>query len=395
MSREPLEERLLDLTEQLVRIPSPSGSEGEVADLVEERLRAVPSLTVERVRHTVVARRPGPAPRLLVAAHLDTVPATDPPQPVERAGGRVSGRGAVDMKGGVAVMLALAEDLAEDLADDRAGDRAGDGAGTSPAGGPQGGAPATTFLFYDREEVGSHRSGMALLAAERPDLLEAGAGVLLEPTDGWVEAGCQGNLRVRATYRGRAAHTARPWTGVNAVHRAAGPAARVAAHDPGTVVVDGLPYRQSLEVVGVSGGGDRNVVPDRCEVVVNLRWAPGRDRDAVLAEVVDLLGRPDDVEVTLDSPAAAPALSHPALAALAGRPGLRVRPKLGWTDVGRLAQLGVPATNFGPGDPELAHGPAETVSGEGLAFVYRALAGALWGGHRVGQNESAAEPCRS
>lgn len=373
-----MEDRLLDLTEQLVRIPSPSGSEGEVADLVEERLRAVPGLTVDRVRHTVVARRPGPPPRLLVAGHLDTVPATDPPQPVERADGRVSGRGAVDMKGGVAVMLALAEDLA--------GDRAGDGPGA---------APATTFLLYDREEVGSHRSGMALLAAERPDLLEADAGVLLEPTDGWVEAGCQGNLRVRATYRGRAAHTARPWTGVNAVHRAAGPAARVGAHDPGTLVVDGLPYRQSMEVVGMSGGGDRNVVPDRCEVVVNLRWAPGRHRDAVLAEVVDLLGGPDDVEVTLDSPAAAPALSHPALAALAGRPGLRVRPKLGWTDVGRLAQLGVPATNFGPGDPELAHGPAETVSGEGLAFVYRTLAGALGGGDPVGRDDSVAEPCRS
>lgn len=346
--------RLLDLTEELVRIPSPSGDEGAIADLVEGRLRALPGLDVHRFRHTVVAHRPGPPPHLLVAGHLDTVPATDPPQPVERTDGTVAGRGAVDMKGGVAVVLALAED--------------------APAG-----APATTFLLYDQEEVGSHRSGMAIVAATEPDLLRADAAFLLEPTGGWVEAGCQGNLRLRATYRGRAAHTARPWTGDNAVRRAVGPLAAVAAHDPGTVVVDGLPYRQSLEVVGVTGGGDRNVVPDRCDVVVNLRWAPGRDATAVVDELVAMLGGPDTVEVTLDSRPAPPALDHPALARLVRRPELRVRPKLGWTDVGRLAELGVPATNFGPGDPELAHGPAEVVDGDELAFVHRTLAAALWG----------------
>lgn len=347
------DQRLLYLTEQLVRIPSPSGHERDVADFVEQRLRAVPGMAVDRLRHTVVAHRPGPAPHVLLAAHLDTVPLAHPPQPVERTYDAVRGRGAADTKSGVAVALALAGDAPE-------------------------GGPATTFVLYDRGEAGVEESGMALVAADRPEVLEVDAAVVLGPTDGWIEGGCQGHLCVRATFLGRPALTARSWTGTNAVHRAAAAMADVASHDPGTVVVDGLPFRQSVTVVGVSGGGDHAVVPDRCEVDVDVRWAPSRDRDEVVAGLAELLGGPDELAVTLDAPPALPALADPTLRRLLDRPGVQVRPHLDWSEAARLAALGVPATTFGPGDPALAHAPLESVRGRSLAAVHEALAGALW-----------------
>lgn len=342
---------LLDTTEQLVAVASPSGQEGAVTDLVQHRLSRIPDLALTRIGHTLVARtrRPGAA-RLLLAGHVDTVPTADPPQPVRREADAVHGRGAVDMKGGVACLVVLAERLAA----------------VAPLG--------LTLVMYEREELGSHRSGMHLLARRHPDVLRADAGVLLEPTGGWVEAGCQGNLRVRATFLGRPAHSARPWRGVNAVHRAAEALRRCVAHVPAVETVAGLDYRQSLQVVGIQGGGDSNVVPQRCEVVVNSRYAPNRSAESARREVADLLVGADELAVTLDSPTAPPAAAHPLLTPLVAATCNRVRPKLGWTDVGRLAQLGVPAVNFGPGDPELAHGPAEVVTVEELLFAYRRLA---------------------
>jgi succinyl-diaminopimelate desuccinylase len=341
---------LTDLLE-LLRVPSVSGDEEAMADVVEARLRACRWLEVVRLRHCVVARTAASASgRLLLAGHVDTVRPTDPPQAVARAGDAVTGRGAVDMKGGVAVLLRLAETVAAD--------------------------PATglTFVLYDREETGSHGSGMRLLADERPDLLAADAAVLLEPTGGWAELGCQGNLGLRATFDGRAAHTARPWQGVNAVRLAAPAIARCAGYEVRPEVVDGHTYPQALEIVRVEAGTGVNVVPQRCVVDVNVRYAPNRSRDAVAAEVGALLDGADGVEITLDSPAAMPSVDAPLLRGLLGHPSVASRPKLGWTDVGRLAQLGVPAVNIGPGDPELAHGPAEVVSGAELAFVYDRLA---------------------
>ncbi|MEX0169008.1 succinyl-diaminopimelate desuccinylase [Streptomyces sp. LMG1-1-1.1] len=340
-----------ELTLRLIRMPSVSGSEAAVADFVEERLRRLGFFEVFRLGDAVVARSDfGRDRRVLLAGHLDTVPDTVPPQPAELVDGAVTGRGAVDMKGGLAVLLRLAEHAVRGAEHD------------------------CTLVFYDQEEVGSHRSGMHRLSRLHPELLRADAAILLEPTGGWLEPGCQGSLRVSAAFHGRAAHTARPWQGVNAVEVALPAVERCASHKPEVVTLDGLRYPQALQVVGVAAGGDSNVVPDRCVVHLNARYAPNRTRDEVLAELRELLG-PDarDLEVTLDSPAAPPSLGHRVLTRLSGLVGERVRPKLGWTDVGRLAQLGVPAANFGPGDPELAHGPRERVGLDELVEVYDVL----------------------
>jgi succinyl-diaminopimelate desuccinylase len=343
--------QLGELTLRLVRIPSESGSEGAIADFVAESLGRLGFLEVFRLGDAVVARSAfGRSQRVLLAGHLDTVPATVPPQPAEITGDAVTGRGAVDMKGGLAVLLTLAE---------RAVSRA---------------RHDCTLVFYDREEAGSHLSGMRRLSRLHPEHLRADAAILLEPTGGWLEPGCQGSLRVRASFPGCAAHTARPWQGVNAVGQALPALERCVAHRPEVVTLDGLRYPQALQVVGVEAGSDSNVVPDRCVVHLNARYAPNRSRDEVLAELRRLLGpEAEDLEITLDSPAAPPALAHPVLRRLSALVGGRVRPKLGWTDVGRLASLGIPAANFGPGDPELAHGPSERVDLGELAQAYGVL----------------------
>jgi succinyl-diaminopimelate desuccinylase len=344
--------RLLDVTAELVSIPSVSGEEDKVLEWIGERLTAHDHLAVERVGGALVARtsgRPGD-PGLLLVGHVDTVPPATPPQPVERHASAVSGRGAVDMKGGVAVLLELAASVFWQA------------------------TTACTLVLYDREELGSDRSGLHELAGRRPDTLRAAAAVVAEPTGGWVELGCQGSLRVRATFEGRAAHTARPWMGVNALRVAAPALRRCLDHRPAPVVVGGVEFAQAFEVVRVAAGGPGNVLPDRCELEVNVRYAPDRARDDVLTETGALLEGAADVAVTLDSPAAPPALGVPLLAPLLSGPS---RGKLGWTEVGRLARLGVPAVNFGPGDPELAHGPSETVHASELVHAYERLTGVL------------------
>jgi succinyl-diaminopimelate desuccinylase len=259
------------------------------------------------------------------------------------------------MKGGLAVMLRLAEEV---------------------------GAASRfecTFVFYESEEVADEFNGMRHLFAERPELVRADLAILLEPTDGWVEAGCQGSIRLEATFLGERAHTARPWQGSNAVHRAAPILARLAGHQVEPIEVNGLVYRQALQVVEVRGGVAGNVVPDRCTVGVNRRYAPTLSLEEAEAEVRALLEGADEVALTSVSPAAPPNLDHPLVADFIGRLDVPVRPKLGWTDVARFTAAGIPALNFGPGDPELAHRAGEEVSAEALERCYRALAGFLIG----------------
>lgn len=342
---------LLALTEQLCAVPSVSGEERALADLVEARLRErAPGLEIERVGENVVARtQRGAATRILLGGHLDTVPANGNATPrVE--GDTLHGLGAADMKGGLAVLLALAESLGH-----------GDG------------ARDLTLVFYEAEEVADEHNGLRRLFAERPDLVAADVAVLLEPTGGWIEAGCQGTIHVRVTFNGARAHSARPWMGVNAVHRAAPTLARIAAHEAPTVPVDGLDYRESLQVVRVQAGVANNVVPDRCEVVVNRRYAPACSHDDAVAQTVAMFADADEVEVVSASSAAAPNLTHPLVAELVAAGSLDVRPKLGWTDVARFTQHGIAAVNFGPGDPELAHTAAERVERADLDNCLRVL----------------------
>ena len=331
---------VVDLAAALVDLPSVSGEEGPLADAVEAALLALPGpLEVLRDGDAVVARTAlGAGERVLVAGHLDTVPIAGnvPSRREERADGQwLVGRGSVDMKGGVAAILSVAAALSARLA-------AGEDLPRD-----------VTVVLYDHEEVSSDLNGLGRVQRHHPDWLVCDAAVLCEPTSGAVEGGCQGTLRARAVLPGRAAHTARAWTGSNAIHAAADVLARLAAHTPRTVEVDGLVYREGMQAVAIEGGVSGNVVPDACTITVNHRFAPDRDVAAAAAEVRRVLGV--DVEVLDAAPGARPGLDHPAVASLVAATGVPPLAKLGWTDVARFAAAGVPAVNYGPGDPLVCH----------------------------------------
>ncbi len=324
------------LTAQLVDFPSVSGDEKGLADAVETALRGLPHLGVERHGNTVVARTAlGRAERVVLAGHIDTVPiAGNVPSRLED--GVLHGCGTSDMKSGVAVQLRIAATVPEPNRD-------------------------LTFVFYDCEEVEAERNGLRRLAAERPEWLAADFAVLLEPSDGLVEGGCQGTLRVEVRLPGVRAHSARSWLGENAIHAAAPVLARLAEYTPRTVVIDGLEYREGLNAVRIEGGVAGNVVPDACTVTVNFRFAPDRSEEEALAHVREVLDGWETV-LTDTSPGALPGLSHPVAAAFVEATGSVPRAKYGWTDVSRFSALGVPAVNYGPGDPNLAHKRDEHVA---------------------------------
>lgn len=332
---------LLALTELLCEIPSVSGAEAALADVVEARVRGGDApLQVERIGANVVARSQlGCERRIVLGGHLDTVPPNGNEVP-RRDGDVLHGLGTADMKGGIAVLLALAGDLARKR-------------------------PRfdVTLVFYDGEEVADEHNGLRRLFAESPDLVQGDLAILLEPTGGWIEAGCQGTIHVQATFDGARAHSARPWMGKNAIHRAAPLLERCANFEAATVDVDSLAYREALQVVRIEGGIANNVVPDRCAVTVNRRYAPSRSLEQAVDEVVTFCtdAGADHVEVLNASMAAPPNLMHPLIAEITGVFDLPVRPKLGWTDVARFAAHGIAACNFGPGDPELAHTADERV----------------------------------
>ncbi|MGA8210782.1 MAG: succinyl-diaminopimelate desuccinylase [Nocardioidaceae bacterium] len=334
------------LTASLVDIESVSGNEAEIADQVEAALRRQPHLSVQRFGHTVVARTDqGHAERVVVAGHLDTVP-LNANLPARNDGTRLHGLGACDMKAGVAVALRLAT-LATTNRD-------------------------LTFLFYECEEVEAERNGLELLSHRSPELLQADFAILMEPSDGVVEAGCQGTLRVDVTTRGTRAHSARSWTGVNAIHRAVEVLARLNAYRPRRPVIDGLEYHEGLNAVFVSGGVAGNVLPDACTVSVNYRFAPDRSVPEAVAHVREVFDG-FDVAVTDSAPGALPGLSVPAAAAFVEAVGGTANPKFGWTDVARFSALGVPAVNYGPGDPHLAHRQDEFVPLEQVRTVEQRL----------------------
>lgn len=344
---------LLGLTAELIAVPSESRRETALADLVADRLGGLgPALQVDRLGDNVVARtRLGRDRRVVLGGHLDTVPPNGNEAP--RIDGEVlHGLGAADMKGGLAVLLTLAAAIAAQ---------------------PDAARFDVTLVFYAGEEIAEEHNGLRHLFAERPAWVEGDLAVLLEPTGGWVEAGCQGTLHLEARFRGARAHSARPWMGDNAIHRAAAVLARIAAHEADTVDVDGLPYRESLQVVRVEGGVANNVVPDEATLIVNRRFAPAYTVAEATDQVRALLDGADEIVVLNGSPAAPPNLWDPLVAELIGTFDLGVRPKLGWTDVARFAAHGVPALNFGPGEPELAHTAEEHVTRESLDGCYAVL----------------------
>jgi succinyl-diaminopimelate desuccinylase len=349
---------LLALTAELVAISSVSHHEAALADRVEAELRGAGHLEVERVEDTVVARTQlDRARRVVLAGHLDTVPPFDGAA-TRVDGDTVWGLGAVDMKGGVAVLLELATTVRAPAMD-------------------------VTYVLYACEEVARRHNALGRLAATRPELLHGDAAVLGEPTAGVVEAGCQGTMRAVVSVGGRRAHSARPWTGVNAVHRLAPVLGVLERYVPRAVVLDGCEYTEQLQAVGVEGGVASNVVPDRAALTINYRFAPGRDTASAEQTLRDMFAavldasQGDALEVADAAPGAVPALGHPVLASLVTATGAPPRAKLGWTDVATFAEIGVPATNFGPGDPLLAHTPDEHVSRPELQRVRDVLASVL------------------
>lgn len=338
---------VVTLTEQLVDIESVSGNEDAIADAVETELRRLPHLEVSRFGNTVVARTHlGLPERVVIAGHLDTVPVNDN-LPSRREGDLLHGLGTCDMKGGVAVALRIAATMAAPNRD-------------------------VTFLFYECEEVEEYRNGLKLLGETHPELLDADFAILMEPSDAVVEAGCQGTMRVDVTTHGERAHSARSWRGVNAIHGAAEVLARLDAYEPRRVVIDGLEYREGLNAVYITGGVAGNVLPDRCTVSVNYRFAPDLSEEEAAAHVRKVFDG-FDLEVTDTAPAAMPGLSVPAAAAFIEAVGGVANPKFGWTDVARFSALGIPAVNFGPGDPSLAHKQEEHVPVEHLHRVEQQL----------------------
>jgi succinyl-diaminopimelate desuccinylase len=323
------------LTERLVNIESVSRNEEAIADAVQAALEPLQHLTVSRHANTVVARTDlGRPERVVIAGHLDTVPVNGN-LPARREGGILHGLGSCDMKGGVAVALKLAADVSEPDRD-------------------------VTYIFYEAEEIEAEFNGLKLLAESHPELMRADFAILMEPSNAVVEAGCQGTLRVDVRTTGERAHTARSWMGVNAIHAAAGILDRLNAYEARTPVIDGLEYHEGLNAVFIRGGVAGNVLPDGCVVEVNFRFAPDRDEQEAEAFVRDFF-EGYDVTVTDCAPGAMPGLSVPAAKAFVEAVGGEANPKFGWTDVARFSGLGVPAVNFGPGDPLLAHKAEEHV----------------------------------
>jgi succinyl-diaminopimelate desuccinylase len=345
----------VELTRELVDIESVSGGEDRIATEVAGALAGVPWLAVTRVGNTIVARTDlGRPDRVVLAGHLDTVPIAGN-FPSRTEGGVIHGCGTSDMKSGVALALHLAATLAEPRHD-------------------------VTYLFYDCEEIESERNGLRRLGAERPDLFtDAGFAILLEPTYGLVEAGCQGTLRVVVSAVGRRAHSARSWLGVNAIHAATDILARLRDYEARTVTIDGCTYREGLNAVRIAGGVAGNVIPDECAVDVNFRFAPDRSADAARDHVREIFDG-YALEVVDLAPGALPGLSAPPAKEFISAVGAPPQAKLGWTDVSRFAELGVPALNFGPGDPNLAHTREEHVEVEKIEAGARVLRAWLSGG---------------
>ncbi|MDO5634302.1 MAG: succinyl-diaminopimelate desuccinylase [Micrococcus sp.] len=355
-----------ELTATLLDVYSVSDHETPLADAVETALGRLEGLAVQRIGDTVIARtQRGRDTRVILAGHLDTVPLPTTAGargivPSTWDGDVLYGRGAVDMKSGVAVQLALAGLF-------------GRGAAGTPAP-----VHDITWVFYDHEEVDSARSGLARVAREAPELLAGDFAVLLEPTDGVVEGGCNGTNRYVITFRGVAAHSGRAWRGHNAIHDAAALLQVLQDYDPVTVSVEGLDYREGLNAIRMAGGVAGNVIPDTCTVEVNYRFAPDKTLQQAHDHVREVFAQAGvdwdaQVEIVDASPAARPGLDRTAAAEFVAAVGGEPKPKYGWTDVARFSELGVPAVNFGPGDALLAHTDDEHVHRDAIHACLAAL----------------------
>ncbi|MGV2902164.1 succinyl-diaminopimelate desuccinylase [Microbacterium sp. AGC62] len=341
----------VDLTRAICDIPSVSGDEKTLADAIEAAITPLSHLEVFRHGNTIVARTElGRAQRVAIAGHIDTVPinANLPTRDIEIDGvPYLWGRGTVDMKAGTAVQLKLAAELTDPAID-------------------------ITWMWYDNEEIEASKNGLGLLAVVRPDLFRADFAILGEPSNGEVEGGCNGTLRAIVRTTGVRAHSARAWIGENAIHRAAPILTRLAEYRAREVPVEGLLYRESLSAVRIAGGVAGNVIPDACEVEVNYRFAPSKSAADAEAHLRGVLAG-FEIEITDAAEGARPGLDAEIAQQFVAAVGAEPRPKYGWTDVARFSALGIPAVNYGPGDPHLAHHDEERVPLAQIDAVERGL----------------------
>ncbi|MHA2788652.1 succinyl-diaminopimelate desuccinylase [Corynebacterium sp. S7] len=343
----------VDLTAALIDVASPSHQEKEIADLIELSLEQLDGVERYRFGNTLVARTNRGLPqRVVLAGHIDTVPIADN-VPHTLKDGVLYGCGAVDMKSGLACYLKSFADLANhpDLAFD------------------------LTLIAYEAEEVESQYNGLAHLERDHPELLAGDLALLGEPSGAVVEAGCQGSIRVHITARGTRAHSARAWLGHNAAHDLAGVLGRIANYSPRRVTIAGCEYREGLNVVGLRGGVATNTIPDEATLVVNFRFAPDRSLEEAKAHLEQTLALEEGIELLYDDavPGALPGLDDPVAQGLITAVGGNVRAKFGWTDVARFSSLGIPAVNYGPGDPGYAHKIDEQCPVEQIHQVARNL----------------------
>lgn len=364
-----LREALAARTEALCAIASPIGHERALCDDVERWARArFPSVrrvknslvvTVDPSAHPERSGREAAAesrgrPLIALCGHLDTVPihAADEGKPPRREGGRLVAPGSSDMKSGVAVAMALAERLprAARFAD-------------------------LALVLYSREEGPFVENELGDVLAEVPELRGADLAICLEPTDNVLQLGCVGSIHGTFTFAGKSAHSARPWQGDNAAHRAGPLLAELLARAPREARSGGLLFREVTSVTRIDGGRARNVVPDRCTLNVNFRFAPDKSLDEAAGELHALAARYGaSVELTDLSPACPAFADHPLVGRLLERTGAAAEPKQAWTDVARLAQAGIPAVNFGPGATSQAHQQGEWVELDAIARCYELLA---------------------
>src|SRR5205823_4752021 len=329
MSEQEHRDRLAERTLALVTIPSVSRSEAEAMAYVRDQLPLEPLFASDDVLFGTTARRDG-RPFVVLAGHVDTVPAQDN-LPGRIEDGAVVGLGASDMKGGIAVMLELAAwaswaEIELDLG----------------------------FLFFTREELPAEESPLPAFLEESREAARADLAIVLEPTDNEIHVGCVGNLSAQLTFRGVSAHSARPWTGENAIHKAAATLAPLAELEP------------------IEGGVADNVVPDRCIARLNYRYAPGRTREQAEERIRDLAGDAE-LEILGNSPPAHVVVDHPLVTRLREAGDLDVRPKQAWTPVAQFAEAGLDAVNLGPGATRYAHRADERVESSELVRTYDAL----------------------
>jgi succinyl-diaminopimelate desuccinylase len=328
-----------ELTRELCDIESVSGNEREIADAIENALRSFGHLSVVRDGDALVASTNlSRSKRVIIAGHIDTVPVADnlPSKLMSFEREQVIwGRGSVDMKAGVAVMLKLAATVTEPAVD-------------------------VTWVFYDNEEVEAAKNGLGRLMRNQPDLIKGSFAVLCEPTAAIVEGGCNGTLRAELVFSGKKAHSARPWMGENAIHKLGVALEFLSSYEPQEIEVDGLVYKESLNAVLVNGGIATNVIADRATLTVNYRFAPSKTQ-AQAGDYVKSLFEGCEINIVDSAPGARPGLQSPEAKAFVAAVGTSVHPKYGWTDVARFSELGIPAVNYGPGDPNKAHADDESL----------------------------------